>query len=77
MNPLKLSCRLDKCVVDEKLEMEIKKCTTQLDKKNPNVYNQCPYLIVEVFEDFKKGDVWDKFGAMIEKSKPKHKDKLI
>jgi hypothetical protein len=76
MNSLKLSCRVEKCVVDETLEMEIKKCTTQLDKKTPNMYNQCPYLIVENFEEFKRGDVWNKFGAMIEKSKPKDRDKL-
>jgi hypothetical protein len=76
MNSLKLSCRVEKCVVDDTLDMEIKKCTTQLDKKAPNMYNQCPYLIVENFEEFKRGDVWNKFGAMIEKSKPKNKDKL-
>jgi hypothetical protein len=77
MNALKLSCRMDKCAVDFTLEMEIKKCTTQLDKNNPNMYNQCPYLIVEVSDEFKKGDVWNKFGTMIEKSKPKNKDKLV
>jgi hypothetical protein len=77
MNSLKLSCRVDRCVVDDSLEMEIKKCTTQLDKKNPNTYNQCPYLIVEKDAEFKKGEVWNKFGAMIEKSKPKNKDKLF
>jgi hypothetical protein len=77
MNALKLSCRMDKCAVDLTLEMEIKKCTTQLDKNNPNTYNQCPYLIVESADDYQKGDVWQKFGSMVERSKPKNKDKLI
>jgi hypothetical protein len=77
MNALKLSCRMDKCAVDSTLEMEIKKCTTQLDKNNPDLYNQCPYLIVENCDDYKKGDVWQKFGSMVEKSKPKNKDKLV
>ena len=77
MNSLKLSCRVEKCAVDYTLEMEIKKCTTQLDKNNPHMYNQCPYLIVEKFDTYQKGDVWSKFGSMIEKSKPKNKDKLI
>ena len=77
MNALKLSCRMDKCAVDLTLEMEIKKCTTQLDKNNPDRYNQCPYLIVENYDEYQKGDVWQKFGSMVEKSKPKNKDKLV
>ena len=76
MNSLKLSCRVDKCIIDYSLEMEIKKCTTQLDKSNPNTFNQCPNLIVEDFEEYRKGEGWNKFGAMIEKSKPKDRDKL-
>jgi hypothetical protein len=77
MNALKLSCRAEKCIVDDTLEMEIKKCTTQLDKEHPDRYNQCPNLIVEIFDEYHKGDVWSKFGQMIEKSKPKGKEKLL
>jgi hypothetical protein len=76
MNSLKLSCRLDKCIVDTTLEMEIKKCTTQLKKETPDRYDQCPYLIVETWDEFQKGDVWRKFGDMIDKSKPKNQDNL-
>ncbi len=77
MNFLELRCRLEKCVIDNTKEMEIKKCTTQNDKANPDKFQPCPNLSITSGYGYKRGDVWQKFGDMIEKSKPKGKDKLI
>jgi hypothetical protein len=76
MNHLNLECRLDRCLIDNTSEMEIKKCITQNDKTHPDRYNPCPYLRITPAEGYRKGDVWQKFGEIIDKSKDKSKGKL-
>jgi len=77
MSYLELKCRLDRCCVDHTTTMEIKKCITQNDKEHPDQFNPCPYLTIKSNEEYGKGEVWKKFGDMIDKSKPKGKDKLV
>lgn len=74
---LSLTCRLDKCCIDGMMEMEIKKCITQNSKEHPDTFNPCPYLGIHSETQFKKGDVWKKFGEIIDKSKPKGREKLL
>jgi hypothetical protein len=50
--------------------MEIKKCVTQNSVEHPEAFNPCPYLRVSVLDEYAKGEVWKKFGDMIDKSKP-------
>ena len=77
MNYIDLRCRREKCVIDSTTEMEIRKCITQNDKEHPDTYNLCPYLRVSLMDEYSKGDVWKKFGNMIDKSKPQDKKKLF
>jgi hypothetical protein len=73
MNWLELRCRVDKCIFDDTQEMEIKKCITQNDKEQPGKFNPCPNLSIKATDTYEKGDVWNKFGEMIDKSKSKDK----
>ena len=73
MNWLELRCRIDTCIIDDSHEMDIKKCITQNDKDHPDQYNLCPNLRIKTTDSYHKGDVWDKFGDMIDKSKGKDK----
>ncbi|MGQ9616963.1 MAG: hypothetical protein ACUVWJ_11265 [Spirochaetota bacterium] len=77
MTNLVLSCRVDKCIIDSTMDMEFKKCVTQNDKEHADRLNLCPYLSIQSESYFKKGDVWKKFGEIIDKSKQKGKDKLF
>ena len=76
MNWLELRCRVDVCIIDDSTEMEIRKCITQNDKEHPDRYNLCPNLRIKATDSYQKGDVWDKFGDMIDKSKGKGKGLL-
>ena len=73
MNWLELRCRAEQCIIDDTTEMEIKKCLTQNDKSNPDRFNPCPNLSIKATDTYQKGDVWNKFGEMIDKSKGKDK----
>jgi hypothetical protein len=73
---LELRCQLQKCWIDHTTTMELRKCTTQNDEKNPDRFNPCQYLSIKGHEEYEKGEVWKKFGEMIDKSKPPHKDTL-
>jgi len=75
MSSLFISCRLEKCYIDNTSDMDIRKCMTQNDPNNPDRFNPCQHLHVQSAEDYRKGDVWRKFGDMVDKSKTK-KDKL-
>ncbi len=76
MNHLELQCKLEKCAIDYLNEMELKKCTTQNDKEHPNRFQPCPYLIISSADSFQKGEVWKKFGDIIDKAKGNDKKKL-
>ena len=73
---LELRCRLDKCIIDNLAEMELKKCITQNNKNHPDKFQPCPYLNISKSDEFKKGEVWKKFGDIIDKSKSNGKRKL-
>jgi len=77
MTNIVLSCRVDKCFIDNTTDMDFKKCITQNDKAHPDTINLCPYLSIQQEYHFKKGDVWKKFGEIIDKSKQKGKEKLF
>jgi hypothetical protein len=77
MNHVDLQCRLEKCAVDNSTEMELKKCITQNDKAHPDRYNPCPYLRIVARDEYSKGEVWKKFGDIIDKSRTKGKGKML
>jgi hypothetical protein len=69
MTNLELRCRLDTCIIDHTTHMELKKCVTQ---NQSDAYQPCPYLHIATQQEHKKGEVWKKFGDMIDKSKKKN-----
>ena len=73
MKWLELQCRVDQCIIDNSQEMEIRKCITQNSKEHPDKFNLCPNLSIKATDTYAKGDVWNKFGAMVDKSKSKDK----
>ncbi len=76
MNSIELRCRMDRCITDDTLQMELKKCITQNDKSHPDMFHPCPHLSFSQVDIYKKGDVWKRFGDMIDKSKSKEKRRL-
>jgi len=77
MNFLELRCRLEKCIIDNTQEMEFKKCCTQNDNANPDKFQPCTYLAISTTDKYLKGDVWKKFGDIVDKSKKNHKKKPL
>jgi len=75
MSCLELKCRIDRCWIDQTTQMDLKKCTTQNNKEHPDLFDPCEYLSVKSSDDYHKGEVWKKFGEMIDKSKPKGRAK--
>lgn len=69
MTNLELLCRLDTCIIDKTSQMELKKCVTQNESDK---YQPCPYLHITAQKEYKKGEVWKKFGDIIDKSKKKN-----
>lgn len=69
MNSLNLRCGAGKCVIDNTTEMEIKKCITQNLKDQPDKFQPCSYLIIRATDEYAKGEVWKKFGDIIDKTK--------
>ena len=55
--------------------MELEKCITQNDKEHPDRFQPCPYLIISSADGFHKGEVWKKFGDIIDKAKGNEKKK--
>ena len=73
MNNLELQCKLEKCTIDYLTEMELKKCLTQNDNEHPDRYQPCPYLAISSADRFHKGEVWKKFGNILDKTKGNEK----
>jgi hypothetical protein len=76
MNYLELKCRKDRCWIDQTTEMDLKKCITQNSSEHPDRFDPCAYMTVSSSDEYRKGEVWKKFGDLIDKSKPKGKEKL-
>lgn len=74
---LELKCRLPKCWIDHTTDMELRKCVTQNDKQESDRYDPCPYLNTKGEDEYGKGEVWKKFGEMIDKSRPKDRKKPL
>jgi hypothetical protein len=74
---LELRCRLPKCWIDQSADMDLRKCVTQDNTGKSEKFEPCAYLSVKGDEDYTKGEVWKKFGEMIDKSKPNDKKKLL
>lgn len=72
MNYLELKCRADRCWIDHTTEMDLKKCATQ-NSEHPDRFDPCRYLTISSSDEYRKGEVWKKFGDLIDKSKPKGK----
>jgi hypothetical protein len=76
MKNLELQCKLEKCAIDYLTQMELKKCLTQNDNEHPDRFQPCPYLIISSADSFHKGEVWKKFGDIIDKAKVNEKKRL-